>query len=262
MADIIIKNLSATGQLTPKTFSAGTGIELIPGPKGDAGASAYEIAIESGFKGSEEEWLASLQGAQGKDGAPGPKGEKGEKGDSGVAGPQGEKGEQGEPFAIAKTYTSYDAMMSDFNNVPEGAFVLIASDINQNENGHLYVRTYSDFTFVVDMSGVQGIQGPQGEPGESGVYLGIFEPMDSEINVWLDPNGEASNDLATKEYVNNKITEIELTPGPQGEPGAPGKDGEDGKTPVKGVDYYTEADKTEMVNLVLAAIPGAEEVNY
>lgn len=31
-------------------------------------------------------------------------------------------------------------------------------------------------------------------------------------------------------------------------------DGEDGITPVKGTDYYTEADKTEMVNLVLKAI--------
>jgi hypothetical protein len=29
----------------------------------------------------------------------------------------------------------------------------------------------------------------------------------------------------------------------------------DGKTPVKGVDYYTAADKTEMVNAVLAALP-------
>ena len=34
-----------------------------------------------------------------------------------------------------------------------------------------------------------------------------------------------------------------------------GEDGEDGKTPVKGTDYYTEADKTEMVNRVLSALP-------
>ena len=34
-----------------------------------------------------------------------------------------------------------------------------------------------------------------------------------------------------------------------------GKDGASGKTPVKGTDYYTEADKTEMVNAVLAALP-------
>ena len=41
-----------------------------------------------------------------------------------------------------------------------------------------------------------------------------------------------------------------------------GKDGKDGKTPVKGVDYFTEADKQEMVNAVLAALPAAEEASF
>ena len=41
-----------------------------------------------------------------------------------------------------------------------------------------------------------------------------------------------------------------------GEPGAPGY------TPVKGTDYFTEADKTELVNAVLAALPAAEGVGY
>ena len=31
--------------------------------------------------------------------------------------------------------------------------------------------------------------------------------------------------------------------------------GKDGHTPVKGQDYYTEADKKEMVNAVIAALP-------
>ena len=44
--------------------------------------------------------------------------------------------------------------------------------------------------------------------------------------------------------------------------GTDGKPGTNGTTPVKGVDYYTETDKQEMVQLVLAAIPSAEEVNY
>lgn len=36
----------------------------------------------------------------------------------------------------------------------------------------------------------------------------------------------------------------------------------DGKTPEKGVDYFTEEDKNEMVNLVLEALPAAEGVDY
>lgn len=45
-------------------------------------------------------------------------------------------------------------------------------------------------------------------------------------------------------------------------PAIKGDPGTNGTTPVKGVDYYTESDKQEMVQLVLAAIPSSEEVNY
>lgn len=38
--------------------------------------------------------------------------------------------------------------------------------------------------------------------------------------------------------------------------------GEDGYTPVKGVDYFTEADKQEIAELVLANMPSAEGVDY
>ena len=35
-----------------------------------------------------------------------------------------------------------------------------------------------------------------------------------------------------------------------------------GYTPERGVDYYTEADKAEMVSAVLAALPSGDEVSY
>ena len=54
------------------------------GGEGLAGKSAYEIAKEHGFEGTEEEWLASLVG------------EKGDKGDPGTPGAPGEQGEPGE----------------------------------------------------------------------------------------------------------------------------------------------------------------------
>jgi hypothetical protein len=38
--------------------------------------------------------------------------------------------------------------------------------------------------------------------------------------------------------------------------------GETGKTPEKGVDYWTDTDKAEMVNAVLAALPKAEEAVF
>ena len=63
------------------------GIGVIQGPAGDAGAdgkSAYEIAVEQGFEGTEEEWINSLAGPQGPAGEQGPQGLQGEKGEVGT----------------------------------------------------------------------------------------------------------------------------------------------------------------------------------
>jgi hypothetical protein len=72
--------------------------------------------------------------------------------------------------------------------------------------------------------------------------------------------GAASRETVAKltETVNTKIGASELTTAVEialAEAKASGEfDGEDGKTPVKGTDYFTADDKTEMVNLVLAAL--------
>lgn len=48
----------------------------------------------------------------------------------------------------------------------------------------------------------------------------------------------------------------------RGEDGKDGVNGKDGKTPEKGVDYFTEADISEMVQSVLSALPDNREVAY
>jgi len=51
--------------------------------KGDPGESAYQIAVDHGYVGTEEEWLQSLHGATGAQGPQGPQGPQGEPGVSG-----------------------------------------------------------------------------------------------------------------------------------------------------------------------------------
>ena len=66
---------------------------------GADGASAYEIAVENGYTGTEAEWLSSLKGEKGdagEQGIQGIQGEKGDTGEQGLQGIQGEKGEKGE----------------------------------------------------------------------------------------------------------------------------------------------------------------------
>ncbi len=50
--------------------------------------------------------------------------------------------------------------------------------------------------------------------------------------------------------------------GDTGAQGAPGTPGADGHTPVKGTDYWTAADKAEIVADVIAALPDGTEVSY
>ena len=125
------------------------------------------------------------------------------------------------------------------------------------------------------------------------VWVGEEAPTeDKGYKIWVNPEENKLTELATKEYVDEKfenvdisdfdidltgyatedyvnsaIETIELTPGPKGdkgEPGekgadgVPGKDGADGYTPVKGVDYCTEEEKQALIEEILAQVPAGE----
>ena len=65
--------------------------------KGKDGKSAFEIAIEHGFVGTEVEWLESLKGVDGKDGVNGKDGCDGRNGVDGLPGKDGKDGADGLP---------------------------------------------------------------------------------------------------------------------------------------------------------------------
>ena len=69
--------------LTGETAIDATSVVLPYYAKGDPGESAYQIAVDHGFVGTEDEWLQSLKGATGATGATGPQGPQGEPGVSG-----------------------------------------------------------------------------------------------------------------------------------------------------------------------------------
>lgn len=68
----------------PIPFGAGK-----PGEKGDDGLSAYQVAVQEGFAGTQTEWIASLKG---RDGDPGRQGEPGKDGEPGQKGDPGKNG--------------------------------------------------------------------------------------------------------------------------------------------------------------------------
>lgn len=76
--------------------------------KGKDGKSAYQIATENGFIGTEEEWLESLKGIDGKDGADGAPGQDGIDGKNGADGHDGVNGIDGKSayeIAVANGFT-------------------------------------------------------------------------------------------------------------------------------------------------------------
>lgn len=67
------------------------------------GQSAYALAVQLGFTGSEADWIASLKGAKGDKGATGPQGPKGATGATGPQGTQGPTGATGARGATGAT---------------------------------------------------------------------------------------------------------------------------------------------------------------
>ena len=75
---------------------------------------------------------------------------------------------------------------------------------------------------------------------EDGVAYGVGTAAPYDIYVW---------DAVGKQWVNNGAIQ-----GPKGDTGDPGPQGEPGYTPVKGTDYFTEADKQEIEQAAAALV--------
>jgi len=184
------------------------------GPQGEPGLSAYLVAVDNGFIGSEQDWLATL---------------KGEKGDTGETGPKGEPGDSAYEIAV--------------NNGFEGTEEewLASLHINGDGEGQVGADGKSAYEIAVDngfegteiewLASLKGIKGDTGETGPQGPKGDTGETGPQ------GPKGD-KGDI-----------------GPQGETGPAGQNG---TTPVKGVDYFTQAD----IDNIVAQVPPPDLTNY
>lgn len=157
--------------------------------------SAYGLAVRQGFKGTLDEWLASLQGMPGKDGAQGPPGKaftyddftpeqlaeltgpegpQGPRGPQGPQGVQGPKGDAGTGLNILGTYTSVEALQSAVTTPTQGDMYNVGETAPYNvymwdtTNGGEWLNQ-GQLQGAKGEQGPQGIQGPIGPQGEQGV---------------------------------------------------------------------------------------------
>lgn len=199
-------------------------ISDLSGAQGIQGLSAYQVAVQHGFEGTEDEWLISLKGEKGETGPKGDKGDTGEKGATGERGPQGLQGERG----------------------LQGV---------QGEKGEQGIQGPVGPKGEQGEQGIQGIQGPQGEPGpqgpkgDTGSGLNIKGELDSESQLpqegvsgdaWLIAGnlyvfvGENGNVVSNPKWSN--VGSIQGPAGPQGPVGPKGEQGEPGPKGEPGAD--------------------------
>ncbi len=97
--------------------------------------------------------------------------------------------------------------------------------------------------------GRDGADGAPGQPGADGVSptVAIVEGTGSRTVTITDKNGDHSTTILD---------------GAPGQNGQNGQNGQDGYTPVKGVDYFTQAEITSIESDVLAAMPKMFVASY
>lgn len=201
------------------------------------------------WDGSKFTYISDLSGAQGIQGPVGPKGDTGAQGPQGLTGPQGVQGVQGKTGAT-------------------GATGPVGPKGDKGEQGPAGIQ------------GPTGPQGPQGPKGETGATGSQGPKGDRGLSIWFDkyayggnrPNqywsdlyntkvgfGPQVGDLIIK--TNGMITQVTAVnaSGDAGKGGGTFDTGDvignmQGHTPVRGTDYWTDADKNEIKSYVDDAI--------
>lgn len=129
-----------------------------------------------------------------------------------------------------------------------GGSVATVNGIAPDENGNIELP--------------EGTQGPPGKDGISvthqwnGTTLFVTSASGTTFADLKGDKGDKGDTGA------QGVQGVQGIQGIQGDKGDKGDTGIAGKTPVKGTDYYTDADKAEMVNMVLTALPTWQGGSY
>ena len=176
------------------------------------GKSAYEIAVEYGFSGTEEEWLASLKGERGEQGAQGERGEKGDPGEPGETGLPGIDGKDGASAYDLAVAGGYEGSASEWlaslkgEDGQDGSNGIDGKSAYEIAAANGYEGTEEEW--LESLRGLPGEKGEQGIPGVDGA------------------DGLSAYDLARQQGYEGTLSEwLASLKGADGQDGSNGVDG-------------------------------------
>lgn len=177
-------------------------------------------------------------GKDGKDGADGAPGEKGEKGDTGAPGADGAKGEKGDKGDTGATGAQGEPGKDGANGVTP----------HVGSNGNWFIGDNDTGIPATGPTGNQGLPGTPGEDGKDGKDgTSATHSWNGTVLTITSASGTSSADLkGAKGDKGDK--------GDTGATGAAGQPGANGVSPVRGVDYWTAADKQEIKKELVSEI--------
>ena len=154
--------------------------------------SAYDIAVNNGFVGTEEEWLASLKG---------------------------EKGEDGKDLRIRDIYDEYKIENPDYTGTLKDFIIDVFANLEYLEGDSAYqVAVTNGFTgteeeWLASLKGEPGIAGSDGAPGSSVDLYTVYEKL-VELGLYTSDYKEFAkeylNGLTITSYkdVNNLVNQV------------------------------------------------------
>lgn len=285
-----------TGERGPKGDTGEPGLRGEPGAKGDKGDPGEKG--EPGAKGEQgEPGPTGPQGPTGPKGDPGADGTNftinGLYESLDALRAAHPTAEAGDAYAVGtssdNTIYLYSADAADWQNVGklQGAKGEDGAPGAAGESGATFIPSVSAAGVIswsndkgltnppsVSIKGPQGDKGDPGAKGEKGDKGADGAPgvqgeagMAATISVGIVSTGEPGTQASVTNAGTDSTAVLNFTipRGEKGEAGAKGDTGatgEAGHTPVKGVDYFTDAEKSEMIQAVLDALPAAEGASY
>lgn len=179
--------------------------------------SAYAIAVQHGFDGTEDEWLEKLKGEKGED-----------------------------AYDTAQKY-GYTGTREEFGR-DQAMFAESAAQVRRD-------RESASASSESARSNAESASSSANAAGEYAAAASRSSESAEESQRNAAESAAAAERI--RENIENTVRDTLQQAKDSGE-----FDGADGKTPEKGVDYWTEADKSEIVTDVLSALPTWEGGSY